>query len=384
MPKHLISGNMLTLLKNGESYFPRLCADIDAAQQSVHIETYIFSSDETGQSVAQSLSRAAERGVKVFLLLDGFGSADLSDDIVDGMRMAGVAILWFRRQTSLISLKRNRLRRMHRKLAVIDGKIAFVGGINIINDIPDELRGEAPRLDYAVRMQGELADEMLKAMQHLWGVVSWASFQKRKIKPEWKHKNEKSHEDSHAQLVLRDNLRHRRDIERTYLKAIAKAEREIVIANAYFLPGRLFPRALAHAVKRGVRVILLLQGRVEYRLQHYATLALYQRLIRAGVEIYEYHASYMHAKVAVIDGHWATVGSSNIDPFSMLLALEANIVVRDEDFAEELHTSLLEAIEVDARRVVLADISTLRFSISRVIYVLIRFVIGLLGLTKRH
>ncbi|MDX8386680.1 MAG: cardiolipin synthase ClsB [Gallionella sp.] len=377
MHKHLISGNVLTLLKSGETYFPRLCADIDAAEHSVHIETYIFSSDAAGKMIAQSLSQAADRGVRVFLLLDGFGSADLSEDIVDGMRMAGVAIQWFRRQTSLFSLRRSRLRRLHRKLSVIDGKIAFVGGINIINDIPVELRGEAPRLDYAVRVEGELANEMLRPMHHLWRVVSWASFQKRKIKPEWKLKSTKPDENMHVQLVLRDNFRHRRDIEKTYLKAIANAEREIIIANAYFLPGRRFPRALAHAVKRGVRVILLLQGRVEYRLQHYATLALYQRLIRAGVEIHEYQASYMHAKVAVIDGQWATVGSSNIDPFSMLLALEANIVVRDEDFAKELRTSLLETIEVDAKRVVLADIGIVRFFISRVTYILIRFVIVL-------
>ncbi len=229
-----------------------------------------------------------------------------------------------------------------------------------------------------------LAEEMQRAMQHLWMAASWESFHKRIRHPRWKLKRAQPDENPHAELVLRDNLRHRRDIEKTYLKAIANAEREIIIANAYFLPGRRFPRALAHAEKRGVRVVLLLQGRVEYRLQHYATLALYQRLIRSGVKIFEYHASYMHAKVAVIDGQWATVGSSNIDPFSMLLALEANIVVRDVDFAEELRTSLLDAIEGDAKQITLADISIPRIFISRVIYVLIRFVMGLLGITRRH
>lgn len=367
-------------------YFPMLCGDIDAARRFIYIETYIFSDDETGQLIAQALSRAAARDVKVFLLLDGFGSADLSKDIVDGMRMAGVEIQWFRRQTSLFALmpmRRSRLRRMHRKLVVIDGNIAFAGGINIINDIPDELHGEAPRLDYALRIEGELAEETLGVMQHLWRAVSPASFRKRKKQPEWKPANAKSLERSYAKLVLRDNLLHRRDIERTYLKEIANAEQEIIIANAYFLPGRLFLRALAHAVKRGVRVILLLQGRVEYRIQHYATLALYQRLIRSGVEIYEYQASYLHAKVAVIDGNWATVGSSNIDPFSMLLALEANVVVRDERFVEELRTSLLAAVESDANRVELADISAARLVLSRVIYVLIRSVITLSDIQRQ-
>jgi len=151
-------------------------------------------------------------------------------------------------------------------------------------------------------------------------------------------------------MVLRDNLRHRHDIEGAYLQAIAGAQREIIIANAYFLPGRDFRLALIQAVQRGVRVMLLLQGKVEYRVQHYATHALYDQLLAADVEIYEYQPSYLHSKVAVVDGQWATVGSSNIDPFSLLLALEANLAVQDAGFAGELRASLLSAITNDAIR----------------------------------
>jgi cardiolipin synthase len=273
---------------------------------------------------------------------------------------------------------------MHRKLAVIDGAVAFVGGINIIHDVPVKMDFEAPRLDYAVRVQGELAKEVQAVMQRLWEMVSWAAFSKRVKEEGWRRYRIKPRPDSNVQLVLRDNVRHRRDIERTYLKAISAAKREVILANAYFLPGRLFLRALVQAARRGVRVVLLLQGKVEYRLQHYATLALYGRLLDAGVEIYEYHASYLHAKVAVVDGEWSTVGSFNIDPFSLLLAREVNLVVRDTDFAGELRGSLWDAIERDGRRVKLARANLLTRLLARMSYGLIRFIIGVLGISNRH
>ena len=141
------------------------------------------------------------------------------------------------------------------------------------------------------------------------------------------------------------------DIERAYLSAIRGARSEVIIANAYFLPGKRFRRALYRARERGVRVVLLLQGRVEYFLVHYATRALYHQLLAAGVEIHEYQRSFLHAKVAVIDSKWATVGSSNIDPVSLLLAREANVVVADDRFAAELRASLYLAITSGAKPV---------------------------------
>jgi cardiolipin synthase len=154
--------------------------------------------------------------------------------------------------------------------------------------------------------------------------------------------------DHDAWFAFRDNISHRRDIEREYLAAILGARKEILIANAYFFPGRRFRRALLRARRRGISVRLLLQGRQEYLLQHYATRALYGTLLDAGVELFEYKKSFLHAKVAVVDGEWATVGSSNIDPFSLLLAREANVFVRNADFAAALRESLEEAIKTDS------------------------------------
>lgn len=387
---HQVAGNQIALLRNGTEYFPQLCAEIDAARHSVYLETYIFAADATGRLVADALRRAAARGVKVHVVLDGYGSAELPQHWVEELRAAGVGVLWFRREISPFTLQRNRhrrLRRMHRKMAAMDGEVAFVGGINIINDIPKHGDLSSPQLDYAVRVQGSVAGEIHATMRHLWSVVSWASFRRRGKKIRWSDvvaKRQPTTPD--VALVLRDNVRHRREIERAYLKAIAGAQREIIIANAYFLPGRAFRRVLIRAAKRGVRVVLLLQGKVEYWLQHYATHALYGRLLAAGIEIYEYQASYLHAKVAVVDGLWATVGSSNIDPYSLLLAREANLAIRDAGFAGELRASLLAAITGDAVRIgdeYAGPRNFLGRLIARVSYGVVRMLIGVSGYRKR-
>lgn len=387
---HQVAGNQIALLRNGTEYFPQLCAEIDAARHSVYLETYIFAADATGRLVADALRRAAARGVKVHVVLDGYGSAELPQHWVEELRAAGVGVLWFRREISPFTLQRNRhrrLRRMHRKMAAMDGEVAFVGGINIINDIPKHGDLSSPQLDYAVRVQGSVAGEIHATMRHLWSVVSWASFRRRGKKIRWSDvvaKRQPTTPD--VALVLRDNVRHRREIERAYLKAIAGAQREIIIANAYFLPGRAFRRVLIRAAKRGVRVVLLLQGKVEYWLQHYATHALYGRLLAAGIEIYEYQASYLHAKVAVVDGLWATVGSSNIDPYSLLLAREANLAMRDAGFAGELRASLLAAITGDAVRIgdeYGGPRNFLGRLIARVSYGVVRMLIGVSGYRKR-
>jgi cardiolipin synthase len=381
-----IGRNKLMLLRNGTRYFPLLCAAIDAAKETVYLETYIFAADETGHLVAQALQRAAQRGVAVHLLLDGYGSEELPQSWVDEMRHAGVDVEWFRREISPYTLSRSRKRRlyrMHRKLAVMDGEVAFVSGLNIINDIPANEDFDAPRLDYAVRVQGPVAQHVLEATQQLWQTVKWATLRRRISR--WRARLLKPRNKASTalvQLLLRDNLRHRHDIEHAYLQAIADAQHEIIIANAYFLPGRVFRQALKDAAKRGVRVVLLLQGKVEYWMQHYATLALYGQLLKAGIEIYEYRDSYLHAKVGVVDGEWATVGSSNLEPFSMLLAREANIVVSNEQFAETLRTSLMRAIKYGGQRVDDAGVPPLTLLIARISYVLIRLFVGAMGISE--
>ena len=349
-----LPGNRIELLKNGEEFFPALIAAIDAAVTEVRLETYIFANDATGRLVADVLARAAHRGVAVHVMVDGFGAANFVPDFGARLLAAGVEVRVFRPEMARFRLRRHRLRRLHRKLATIDGRIAFVGGINIIDDMdaPGQI---PPRHDYAIRIEGPLLAPIHGVMERLWHLVSWAGLRQRFPRQQVLAPITRSRGQIQAAFLIRDNLRHRHDIENAYLAAIAAAQHEIFIANAYFLPGRRFRQALITAAHRGVRITLLLQGRVEYRLLHYATQSFYGALLAAGIHIHEYRQGFLHAKVAVIDSRWATVGSSNIDPFSLMLAREANVVIRDDGFASELRSSLQQTMALGAQAITTHD-----------------------------
>jgi cardiolipin synthase len=344
MSINFVSGNRVHLLVSGADYFPSLIAAFDAAMDEIHLETYIFADDAAGHAVAAALARAAQRGVAVRLLIDGFGAREFAAGAAQALTAEGVELLVYRPELTPWKLRRHRLRRMHRKLAVVDGRIGFVGGINIIDDF-DAGQSPAPRFDYAVRIEGPLVAEIHAAMRHLWRLVRWARFGYRA--PAWTPSPPPPCGTTCAAFLVRDNLGHRRDIENAYLDAIAAARKEVFIANAFFIPGRQFREALIAAARRGVKVDLMLQGHAEYRLIQYATQALYADFLAAGIRIHEYRPAFLHAKVAVIDDEWATVGSSNIDPFSLLLAREANVFIRDSAFATALQQSLLRAIAGD-------------------------------------
>jgi len=391
-----VPGNRLTLLRNGEEYFPALVGAIDDATQEVFLETYIFADDETGSLVADALARAAARGVEVRLLLDGFGARDFAPRFRRMLVEAGAQVLFFRPDIRPWPIRRRpvRLRRMHRKLAAIDGRVAFVGGINIIDDY-DTPGHKPPRYDYAVRIEGPLVARVRAEAARLWMRVSWATLGRRwpgwqmfeRLDPDPPPAAAAQADGQLAALVVRDNFRHRHDIELAYLEEIAAARSDILIACAYFFPGRRFRQALAAAAARGVRVSLLLQGRVEYALLHYASRALYGRLLGAGIRIYEYHKSFLHAKVAVFDDEAACVGSSNIDPFSLLLAREANVFVRDRRFAQELRASLAQAMREAARRVPLRTWRRLPLLTRLAIWVgyrLARLVMAFYGYGREH
>lgn len=376
-------GNRITLLRNGTEYFPALEAEIARARRDIFLECYIFAADISGLRVADALSAAAARGVRVHVLVDGWGAKNfLSPYLIDKLRGGGVQFAKYRPEVAPWQFRTRRLRRLHRKLVCIDGGVAFVGGINIIDDMntPGHV---PPRLDFAVRVEGPVVASVAQTMQYLWSLIQFA--QMREVQDMFQLPPvpvpPRSGEQT-AKLVIRDNLRNRREIEQAYLTAIHSARSEILIANAYFLPGVRFRRAIVAAAERGVHVILLLQGRVEYVLLRYASRALYGQLLAAGVEIQEHHRSFLHAKVAVIDRRWSTVGSSNIDPFSLLMSREANIVVRHAAFAEELRREVRKIIASGARRVIPGDWrnrSALHKAAVWVAYGFVRFTMGVLG-----
>jgi cardiolipin synthase len=390
-------GHQLLLLQGGGDLFPAMVEAMDAARQLVHLETYIFEFAGAALSVAQALERAARRGVQVRLVVDGVGTPSVPPDWQRRFDAAGVKWRVYAPLGRLGLLIPSRWRRLHRKLCVVDGVIGFCGGINIIDDQDDVALGRlaAPRLDFSLRVAGPLVADMAATMEQLWWrLQAVRSARQREFRAAWEALREAGHQGdfsrlleklerrsglgvrtradaedaegdasdagpasealmgvdgARAVLLLRDNVSHRHDIERAYLKAIGEARHEIVIANAYFIPGRKLRRALVLAVQRGVRVRLLSQGRYENFMQYHAARPVYQRLLDAGVAIHEYAPSSLHAKVAVIDRRWATVGSTNLDPLSLLLAREANVMTTDRRFAALLHERLDALLTQEAR-----------------------------------
>ena len=346
---NLVEGNRITLLKNGADFFPVLIKAIDAAVLDVRIETYIFEADAAGKLIGDAMTRAARRGVAVRLLVDGVGSWRTSTVFFESLRAAGVKILIFRPVSKWFGFRRSHLRRIHRKIALVDGKVGFVGGINLVDDMTESL-SEHPRYDYAVQVEGPLLADIYPSSHHLWRWVALLHLRHKDVGDQPVPVSAARIGDQRAAFVVRDSVRHRRAIERMYNQAIKYSRKSVVLVCPYFLPGRHLRRVLVNAAERGVAITILLQGRADHRLLQMATRALYARLLGVGIAIYEYDKSMLHGKVAVVDDEWATVGSSNLDPFSLFLNREANVVVMDKTFARELRESVMAEIEGGARR----------------------------------
>jgi cardiolipin synthase len=368
--------NQVRLLRGGDALFPALIAAIDAARHSVWLASYIFWDDSAAQAIALALTAAARRGVAVRVVVDGFGSHRTLHQVqawlADAAQVPGAGLVVFRPLERWWSwLQPGQLRRLHQKLCVVDSQVGFVGGINLIDDFNDVNHGygDTPRLDFAVEVRGPVVVPIEQAVRAVWTRASLGSAwreevgnllrsaqplvqtrrlmrQLRIVPPD--HPALESDADLapvRVALAVRDNLRQRRSIERSYIDAIRFAQHSVDLITPYFYPGRSFRRALNKAARRGVRVRLLLQGKVDYRLAALAARVLYDDMLAHGVEIYEYTPAFLHAKTAVVDGVWATVGSSNIDPLSLLLNLEANLLVRDRDFAAALTVEFERAVE---------------------------------------
>ena len=337
------SGNRVRLLENGEEYFPAVFEAIRRARHEVIIETFIVFEDKVGLELHAVLIEAARRGVEVDILVDGFGSSDLTPAFKASLAAAGVRLRSFDPAPRILGIRANVLRRMHRKLIVVDRTLAFAGGINFSADHLADFGPEAKQ-DYAVELEGPIVEDIHRYVTAAIlpppdqdadgpGPASAAT-----VGP------------AEAMLVVRDNDRHRDDIERHYRAAIRTARRQVIIANAYFFPGYRLLRQLRRAARRGVDVHLILQGEPDMPIVKKAAELLYDHLQRDGVHVHEYCKRPLHGKVAVIDDDWSTVGSSNLDPLSLSLNLEANVVLRDADFASRLAGRLLHLIEHECRR----------------------------------
>ena len=332
-------GHRVRLLENGEQYFPAVFDAIRAARSEVIIETFILFEDKVGNELHDVLVAAAQRGVVVDLLVDGFGSATLTPPFIESLTQAGARLRTFDPGWRLFGKRLNIWRRMHRKVVVLDNSLAFVGGINFSADHLADF-GPMAKQDYAVAIEGDIVHEIRRFTAM---AISERIADRRNPPPEARQSARASlpmADAPRALFVTRDNRRHRNDIERHYRRAIRRARHRVLIANAYFFPGYRLLRQMSRAAKRGVDVRLILQGTPDMPIVRTAAMMLYGQLQRDGVKVHEYCSRPLHGKVAVIDDDWSTVGSSNLDPLSLALNLEANLVLRDADFAATLSASL--------------------------------------------
>jgi cardiolipin synthase len=378
-------GNAVHLLQGGRALFPALSASMDAATSSIWLAIYMISPLGQSGGVLQALMRAARRGVNVHLVADGFGSREAPASLWRDLEKAGVQLTIYRPVHNRFwgALDASQWRRMHMKLCVVDHSEAFIGGINLIDDHFDLSQGwsDAPRLDYAVQVRGPVVTPVLHTIKAVWTRAKFGRDWRDDL-PQWlqdRHKlrrlsqfvqqarlrltpREQSQLAQAAALnapmrsafVLRDNLRQRRTIERAAMQAIHQARTRIDIVTPYFYPRRAIRLALRHAAMRGVKVRLLLQGKLDFAIAGLAARVLYGELQQHGVRIFEYQPAYLHAKVLCVDDEWSTVGSSNLDPLSLVLNLEANLIVRDRGFVRTL-TSAIDADFAQSREIGLAQ-----------------------------
>ena len=379
-----VEGNDFELLENGEDFFPRVFAAIEAAERQVWLETFILFDDKIGRALHAALLGAAQRGVCVHVLVDGFGSPDLPERYVGDLVEAGVQFRTFDPGQRIFGQRLNVLRRMHRKIVVVDGALGFIGGINYSADHVADFGPEAKQ-DYAVQVRGPIVAQMHRFVQ---SAVHTDRRQKVPESPESPDPQTLPQAGAAGAIfVTRDNHRHRSDIERHYRIALRSARQRVVIANAYFFPGYRFIREMRRAARRGVDVRLILQGQPDMAIVKTAASLLYEHLARAGVRIFEYCDRPLHGKVALVDDEWSTVGSSNLDPLSLALNLEANVIIRDRAFNAHLHERLTDLMDNSCRSIELPAKSRwarLRLLRSYLVFHLMRWFPTWVGWLPRH
>lgn len=332
------SNNRVELLENGEEYFPRVFDAMRAAKSEILLETFIVFEDKVGAELQQILIEAAQRGVRTTVSLDGFGCGELSTGYLSALSDAGVHLQIFDPAPKHLGIRTNWFRRLHRKIVVVDGLIAFIGGINFSGDHLADFGPEAKQ-DYSVEIQGPVVADI-----HHFALLQ--SGRPGRARFWWQRRRQRLEEmaftdhDGQVRLVFRDNDQHNTDIEDVYLQVLRKAKRRVIIANAYFFPGYRLLREIRNAARRGVDVRLILQGQPDMLVAKLAARMTYDYLLRAGVQIHEYCQRPLHGKVALVDDDWSTVGSSNLDPLSLSLNLEANVLIRDRAFNQHLYERL--------------------------------------------
>ena len=323
--KPIKSQNKIELVFSGADYFSRLEKIINATKKELHIQTYIFDTDSTGLRIVEALKKAANRDVKIYLLLDGFGSNSFSSNIVKELRYYGVNVRFFSPLLSLNSFYIGR--RLHQKVVVSDCNKVLIGGINIA----DKYHGSSfktPWLDYAIQIESNVAKPLQQICRNFY-------FKKRKVRKSKIETTLLDKEPITIRILQNDWLNRKNEVQKEYVKAISNAQKEIIIVGSYFFPGRRIALALKKASKRKIPIKLIVSGISDVPVLRSASLYLYSILLKYNIEIYEWNKSVLHGKAAVIDGKWTTVGSFNVNNLSSFGSIEMNVEINSTSFSEK-------------------------------------------------
>lgn len=337
--------NRVKLVHGGKEYFSVMTDMIRNATQSIHLQTYIYDHDDTGKMIGEELMAASQRGVEVYMLLDGYASRHLPGEFIDQLTASGIRFRFFEPIFRGNSFYFGR--RLHHKVLVIDKSFSLVGGINISNRYND-LPGDPAWLDWAVFAEGEVSYELFRVCVEFWykspkqarAVIEANPL--RLFPEEW---------NCAVKVRRNDWVRRRNQISRSYIEMFNRAEDHIIIMSSYFLPGRVMRRNMARAATRGVKISLILAGTSDVPMAKYAERYIYRWMLRNKVNIYEYPKCVLHAKLSTYDKKWVTVGSYNVNDISAYASIELNLDVMDEAFAQEVDLWMQRTIDKDCIRI---------------------------------
>jgi cardiolipin synthase len=342
--------NEILLVKSGHAYFDLLEKLIAEAKISIHLQTYIFGEDETGTRIVKSLVQAAQRNVKVYVVLDGYASQDLSKEFTNKLVEAGIHFRWFG------AFLKNKYfyvgRRLHHKVVVVDNEHGLVGGINVSDHYNDTTLATA-WLDYAVHIRGEAVLELQSICEQK-TVRSGVFFGRKRVSLPTRKQNS-ALTNSIAGVRVNDWVLRKKEITDCYMRMLLRAESRVIIMSPYFIPGNRFMKSLIQAANRGVQIQLILAGVSDVNLAKHAERYIYKRLFVKNIQIYEYQKKVMHGKISTCDGQWVTVGSYNINNISAYASIELNLEIQDSNFAKVVSNELTDVIQNDCKLITEAD-----------------------------
>jgi cardiolipin synthase len=338
-------GHSIELLRSGENFFAAFEKAVDEAKQYIHFQTYIVDDDETGRRIVNALIRASERGVRVYFLLDAYGGASFTKELINMVEKAGILFRLF--SPALITKGFQFSLRLHHKVLLTDGDTAIIAGMNIADRYHGK-PGKKEWLDFAIRIKGPECAHVLFILKRLWN-RTFISYKERSR--ETVHNPERYIENVKLKVLQNNWLRNKIEILKSYRSALKHAQNRMTIFASYFLPGRNERRLLRIASRRGVDIRIVLAAESDAPVFKRATNFLYDFILRNNITIYEYLPSNLHAKVATVDGKWSTIGSYNMNHLSDYGSVEMNADILDEHFAEKFEEILQEIIDKDCRQV---------------------------------